>query len=662
MPTRAEAAAARAAGMRAAADRPKQRSGEVRAALTGVRVTRATTERAEGAAAAAVGFVGYASITETPYDMWDWFGGYSEVVSAGAFAATLARDGLEVELVVNHGRGGQIPLAHTRNGTLRLSEDEEGLRVEADMDPARHDVHDTLAAMERGDLAEMSFRFMIDAGRWSPDYSEFRIDAVDLHRGDVSIVNFGANPHTHIDSARAASGAVARDEPSAAEALGGDTPAEPTNTTTSSEETLVSVPVELAAPVVEPNSVEESLQSRVAQLEELLRQRTAADTATRGPAYDQVARVGQEPRAYSAQSDPRGASFIRDVASAHMGDYLAQQRLGRHMSEERVERAAYFARDVGTGAFAGLTIPQYLVDLFAPVARAGRPLADNCRKLTLPASGMTVVISRGTTGTTTAAQASEAGGVSETDFDDTALTVNVRTIAGQQDVSFQALARADGTEQILVQDLVSAYHTALDSAIINADGTSGTHLGIRSTTSISTATLTDSSPTPAEAFGSLYEIQSTIESAVFKAPTHLVMAPRRWHWFRSAIGTDLALVGQGTAYPPQAFGNVADGVGYGPGVRGDLAGLPVIVDGNVPLTVSSTQDVILCVNVDELFLWEDAGAPLFIRADQPGAGNLMSKLVVYGYSAFTAGRYPAAHGVISGSGLAAPSAFGKAIS
>jgi hypothetical protein len=29
-------------------------------------------------------------------------------------------------------------------------------------------------------------------------------------------------------------------------------------------------------------------------------------------------------------------------------------------------------RDVGTGAFAGLTVPQYLIDLFAPLARAGR--------------------------------------------------------------------------------------------------------------------------------------------------------------------------------------------------------------------------------------------------------------------------------------------------
>lgn len=379
--------------------------------------------------------------------------------------------------------------------------------------------------------------------------------------------------------------------------------------------------------------------------------------------YDSVARIGQEKRTYTPDAEKAdGVHFLRDfLTSSFANDFEARDRLARHMQEERVERAHYLTRDVGTSAFSGLTIPQYLIDMVAPAARALRPLADNCRKLSLPADGMVMNISRITTATTAAIQATEAAGVSETDIDDTTLAVNVRTIAGQQDVTWQTLARSTGAEGIILQDLVGAYHTQLDSQIINGDGTSGTHLGIRSTVGVSTATITDSSPTPAEAIGSLYAIQSTIESAVFKNPTHLVMSPRRWHWFRSAIGTDVALVGQGTAYPPQALG-ISGSNAYGSGVRGDLAGLPVIVDGNIPLTVSSDQDVILAVNADELFLWEDSSAPLFIRAEQPGAGNLMTKLVVYGFSAFTAGRYPAAHGVISGTGLAAPTVFGKAIS
>ena len=51
-----------------------------------------------------------------------------------------------------------------------------------------------LKALERGDLAEASFKFWITAGQWSPDYTEFRINETDLDHGDVSSVNFGANP------------------------------------------------------------------------------------------------------------------------------------------------------------------------------------------------------------------------------------------------------------------------------------------------------------------------------------------------------------------------------------------------------------------------------------------------------------------------------------
>ncbi len=671
MTTRSEAAAARAAGTRAPADRPRERRSAavagspavVRVAIQRPTVVREQSTRAEGGADV-VRFVGYASITERAYPMWDFYGEYEETVARGAFGPTLAADPL-VEFVVNHGAGGGIPMAHTRNATLRLVEDDEGLRVEADLDPRRSDVADLLLAIERGDLAEMSFRFMIVRGRWSDDFSEYFIHEVDMDRGDVSPVNFGANPHTHIDAparSDAGTGLEARNESSAAEALGDDLPAELTTTLETEGGQDMPDTQELAA-TVEPNSQTEALMARIADLEEQMKIRQAARAADAGrPAYDQVARVGAESRTYTPEAArEEGRSFLVDFAATQLGDFDARDRLARHMREERIERAKYFKRDVGTGAFAGLTVPQYLIDMFADISRAGRPLADHCTKLTLPADGMTVVIGRGTTATTTAAQSAEAGAVSETDFDDTALTVNVRTIAGQQDVSFQALARSSGVEGVLVRDLVADYHETLDSAIINADGTSGTHLGIRSTGSISTATLTDSSPTPAEQFGALYEIQSTIESAVHKTPTHFVMHARRWHYLRSAIGTDVALVGQGTAYPPQQIGQTS-GAGYGPGIRGDLAGLPVIVDNNIPTTVSSTQDVILAVNAKELFLWEDAGAPLFIRADQPGAGNLMSKLVVYGYSAFTAGRYPAAHGVISGSGLVAPTAFGKAVS
>jgi hypothetical protein len=86
--------------------------------------------------------------------------------------------------------------------------------------------------------------------------------------------------------------------------------------------------------------------------------------------YDQQHRVTAEKRTYSRDTEQReGVSFINDLLAATLdrSNYDAAERLARHMKEERVERgASSCTRAVGTGAFAGLTVPQYLTDLYAP--------------------------------------------------------------------------------------------------------------------------------------------------------------------------------------------------------------------------------------------------------------------------------------------------------
>ncbi|MEW2302569.1 HK97 family phage prohead protease [Streptomyces sp. NPDC006655] len=137
-------------------------------------------------------FTGYASVTETPYEMQDWLGDYTEVVRRGAFSKTLA-EGADVPFKLNHDG---MTLARTKSGTMRLSEDSTGLHVEADLDPNNGQVRDIRSAMERGDLDEMSFAFRVTRQEWSPDYTQRDITEVNMNKGDVSIVNYGANPHT----------------------------------------------------------------------------------------------------------------------------------------------------------------------------------------------------------------------------------------------------------------------------------------------------------------------------------------------------------------------------------------------------------------------------------------------------------------------------------
>jgi HK97 family phage prohead protease len=140
---------------------------------------------------------GYASVTETPFEMYDWLGPYCEVVRQGAFAKTLTETP-QVQLLLNHGG---LSMAYTKAGSLRLSEDSTGLHMEADVNPARGDVGDMLAAISDGDVDEMSFAFRVTRQMWSPDYDQRDILEVDLHRGDVSVVNFGANPATSVGTA-----------------------------------------------------------------------------------------------------------------------------------------------------------------------------------------------------------------------------------------------------------------------------------------------------------------------------------------------------------------------------------------------------------------------------------------------------------------------------
>lgn len=140
--------------------------------------------------------IGHASVVNTPYEMWDSFGPYMEVIDGNAFTRTLA-ESPDVAFLVNH-KG--VTMARTTNDSLRLSMDGVGLAVEAWLNPKRQDVSDLVVAVQDRDIDEMSFAFMLGdgGGEWSTDMQTFRIRDLDLNRGDVSAVNYGANPYTDV--------------------------------------------------------------------------------------------------------------------------------------------------------------------------------------------------------------------------------------------------------------------------------------------------------------------------------------------------------------------------------------------------------------------------------------------------------------------------------
>lgn len=134
---------------------------------------------------------GYASVFGVEYDM----GWYVEEVAAGACDKTL-RENPDVVLLVNH-EG--LPLARTKAGDLQLSADNTGLLAEAPRlsldDP---DVARLAHKMDAGLLDEMSFAFRIERQEWNQDYTKRFITELSLHKGDVSVVNYGANDKTSV--------------------------------------------------------------------------------------------------------------------------------------------------------------------------------------------------------------------------------------------------------------------------------------------------------------------------------------------------------------------------------------------------------------------------------------------------------------------------------
>lgn len=149
----------------------------------------------------ALTLTGYACVTGVWYDV----GSYQECVTPGAFAETL-REGPDVQLLINHTG---LSLARTIAGTLRLTEDSHGLKVEADLDREDPDSQTLARKLKRRDLDQMSFAFQVFKSDWFDDFTKREIKVVSLDRGDVSVVNQGASASTSASMRSAAMRAAA---------------------------------------------------------------------------------------------------------------------------------------------------------------------------------------------------------------------------------------------------------------------------------------------------------------------------------------------------------------------------------------------------------------------------------------------------------------------
>lgn len=386
----------------------------------------------------------------------------------------------------------------------------------------------------------------------------------------------------------------------------------------------------------------------------------------------------REERTYTAEASQRGTSFFVDSYRAQFrSDFAARDRLERHAREVVVEGES---RAIGSGQIGGLLVPQYLVDLLVLPTRKGRVYANQVTNLGLPAEGMTLNIPRWASGATVTSQDGENTNVSNTDLvADTDIIVPVRTIAGEQDVSRQTLERGTpGVDALIYADLVEAYHAQIGFQTINGTGANNQHLGVRNTAGIPSSTLFGAALSAALFYrkiaGAIASVASG-ERAANEAPLEanlIAMHPRRWGWLTSLVDSDgRPLVNTEWNGPKNVIGmNLNPGkqsLGEGDGDRvvGQIHGLPVVTDAQIPTTVgTNSEDIVIVSDATKTILWEEGdGAPREIQYDQAAASKLQVKLQVYGYSAFTAARRTNATAIVGGKdtgagfGLVAPALF-----
>lgn len=138
---------------------------------------------------------GYAAVFNSKTTIGGWF---DEVIEPGAFARSLSENG-DIRALFNH--NWDNVLGRTKSGTLRLEEDERGLKFEIEL-PNTSVGRDLAESMSRGDINQCSFGFWITEENW--DYSVEpalrTIKEVELY--EISVVSIPAYDDTEVSLVR----------------------------------------------------------------------------------------------------------------------------------------------------------------------------------------------------------------------------------------------------------------------------------------------------------------------------------------------------------------------------------------------------------------------------------------------------------------------------
>ncbi|MFB7666859.1 phage major capsid protein [Kitasatospora sp. NPDC056138] len=387
-------------------------------------------------------------------------------------------------------------------------------------------------------------------------------------------------------------------------------------------------------------------------------QRKYAPTSTKGtsmenrtsmPGYSRI----QVTRSEEVYRPDNGTSYFKDLYLAReLGDRDAAGRLHRNQKLQAETRA--ISGNVA-GAGGEFVPPKWLEEQFIQYARPGRVTVDRCNLEPLPAGTDQLILPKINTGTATAIQTTQNSAVQNTDLTTTSVSSSVATIAGAQTLSLQLIEQSPlSMDSVVLGDLAADYAMRFDLQVLAGTGTNGQLTGILTQAGTNAITFTSASPTLGLLYSKIAGAIQAVHTSRFLPPDTIIMHPRRWAWCVSQLDAQNRPLVVPVAGGPFNAAGVSGDV-RAQGYVGELQGLPVFVDANVPtnLGAGSNEDRIIVARMADLWAWESN-----IRAEafqQTYAQNMSVLVRLYNYVSFQPARFPQSISVISGTGLTTPS-------
>lgn len=139
---------------------------------------------------------GYATTFSDPYTLFSYEGiDYKEQIDPNAIDADTDMS----DVIFQYDHSGMV-FARMSNGTLNITTDEHGLKVEADLSKTS-DARNMFENIDSGMVREMSWAFTVDKNEYDSD-NHIRTIRHIKRIYDVSAVSLPANPNTDIAAAR----------------------------------------------------------------------------------------------------------------------------------------------------------------------------------------------------------------------------------------------------------------------------------------------------------------------------------------------------------------------------------------------------------------------------------------------------------------------------